>query len=239
MSNEDFMKHAAINNIIVTASTKGNSATFTITCHQCKSQHVIKKRCNIIKTLNEDFSPSKLFCSNKCSSLHFTTAHLVNCLQCTKQFTKVHSAVIKFPNHFCSSSCNAIYHNARKKTGYRRSKLEIYVEDNLSKLHPHIKFETNNRSATNYELDFYFPDLNLAIEINGPCHYKQIYSEKQFQRIQKADKEKAQLCQAKGINLFIIDVSKDSSPKKFLPKRFSEIENIILSFAYPEGYAPS
>lgn len=239
MSSEEFMKHVAINNIIITPATKGNPTTFTITCNQCKKQHTVKKRCNIIKGLNENFTPAKFFCSNKCSSLNNITAHSVSCLQCTKEFTKIHAYVIKFPNHFCSSSCAATYNNARRKTGYRRSKLEVYVEENLTKLYPDINFETNNRSATNYELDFYFPELNLAIEINGPCHYKQIYSEKQFQRIQKADKEKAQQCKNKGIQLFIIDVSKDSSPKKFLTQRFSEIENIMLSFAYPEGYAPS
>jgi hypothetical protein len=54
------------------------------------------------------------------------------------------------------------------------------------------------------ELDFYFPDIRLAIEINGIVHYEPIYGPKTFERIQNADQQKIIKTSELGIELIIV-----------------------------------
>ena len=41
----------------------------------------------------------------------------------------------------------------------------------------------NNSTTISSELDFYFPQLKLAIEINGIVHYEPIYGSNKFDKI--------------------------------------------------------
>jgi hypothetical protein len=58
------------------------------------------------------------------------------------------------------------------------------------------------------ELDMYNKDLRLAVEMNGPLHYKYIpekhASREDFEEIQKCDKRKIDLCSAHGVKLIVI-----------------------------------
>lgn len=56
-------------------------------------------------------------------------------------------------------------------------------------------------------MDFYFPTLRLAIELNGIFHYEPIYGEDKLEKIQSNDSQKAIRCNEKGIELCIIDSS--------------------------------
>lgn len=59
----------------------------------------------------------------------------------------------------------------------------------------------------NFELDFYFPELRFAIELNGIVHYEPIYGQDKFERIQNNDKQKMLRCLELGIELMVINVS--------------------------------
>ena len=81
------------------------------------------------------------------------------------------------------------------------------TENNINFIHP-----TKNIISP-YELDFYFPDHNLAIEIQGdywhmnPNKYKStdtIRNGKTAEIIWASDKNKSNLCITKGINLITI-----------------------------------
>lgn len=161
-------------------------------------------------------------CSDECRSKRGRIS--VNCLECNKLFEKKLNQTLKCPNNFCSSSCSAKYGNRNKKSGYRRSKIEVFLEREIKTSLPHIKFITNDRSL-GYELDFYFPDLRFAIELNGIFHYEPIYSNEQFIRIQNADKQKATLCREAGIELCILDIS---SVKRFGTKELDQYKDIVL-----------
>jgi len=132
---------------------------------------------------------------------------LVSCLKCNKEFYKLNAEYIKFPNHFCSHSCSASYNNTHKTYGTRRSKLEIYLEEQIRKHYPQLQLVCNQKSAIESELDFYFPELRFGIELNGITHYEPIYGEDKFEKIQNNDKRKIIACYEKDIELAIIDSS--------------------------------
>ena len=59
------------------------------------------------------------------------------------------------------------------------------------------------------ELDFYFPELKLAAEINGFLHFKPIYGLDKLKRIKEIEADKVKKCRKLRIALHIIDVSQE------------------------------
>jgi hypothetical protein len=136
----------------------------------------------------------------------------------------------KFPNSFCSSSCAATYNNSHKKYGYRRSKLEKFLEEKLVVLYPSLEFHFNRKDAINSELDIFIPSLSLAFELNGIFHYEPIYGNDQLQSIQNNDKRKFQACLERKIELCIIDTSSLSYFKPANAQKYLDIVcNIVNS----------
>jgi hypothetical protein len=124
-------------------------------------------------------------------------------------------------NFFCSSSCAAIYNNTHKTTGNRKSKLEYYLEKELTLFYPNLEIHYNRKDTINSELDIYIPSLKLAFELNGIFHYEAIYGENKLEQIQNNDKRKFQACSESNIELCIIDSSKlkyfkESNAKPYL-----------------------
>lgn len=143
------------------------------------------------------------FCSQKCSSASQQRRQACICLTCSKEFI---GKIIE-KRKFCSLSCSAKYNNTHKQYGIRRSKLEQWVEQFIRIEYPEINLVCNGKSVIGSELDFYFPDLMFAIELNGIVHYEPIYGEDKFQRIQDNDRQKGIRCYEQGIELATIDVS--------------------------------
>lgn len=173
-----------------------------------------------------------------CSLLHKTKAVFVECLQCKTSFAKKLNAVLHSPHHFCSQSCAATYNNTHKTKGYRRSKLECFLEQELSLLYPKIIFLFNDKETINSELDIYIPSLKLAFELNGIFHYEPIYGPEKLQQIQNNDRRKFQACLEQGIELCIID---SSGLKYFKQKNTQKYLNIVKSIINHKlsEYSPS
>lgn len=110
---------------------------------------------------------------------------------------------------FCSKSCAAIFNNAHKTHHIRRSKLEKYIEQRIKEEFPSLRLICNSSEVVGIELDFYFPTLQLAVELNGVVHYKPIYGEKKLERILNNDQVKSDGCKHKGIDLRVFDVSQE------------------------------
>jgi very-short-patch-repair endonuclease len=51
-----------------------------------------------------------------------------------------------------------------------KSKFEANVMERLEKLYPSLSFQANTRIVDGLEMDIYFPDLKLNIELDGPFH---------------------------------------------------------------------
>lgn len=140
------------------------------------------------------------------------------CIFCHKKYTA------KFrKDKFCSRSCAGKYNNSNKKHGYRRSKLEILVEQKLLDRYTDLEFHFNRKDAIKSELDVYIPSLKLAFELNGVFHYEPIYSEEQLKTIQNNDDRKFQACIERGIELCIIDTSKQKRFNELTSKQYIDI----------------
>jgi hypothetical protein len=199
-------------------------------CQYCKKTFYITRH-TILDSLNPNRATRSDFCSNKCVGLSQELRITTKCTNCGKEFKKRlnQAKKSKSGNHFCSSSCAAIYNNTHKTKGTRRSKLEIYLENELRVLYPDLKIDFNQTNTINSELDIYIPSLNLAIELNGIFHYEPIFGQNKLNNIQNNDDRKFQACIEKGIELCIIDTSHEKYFKKQTSQKFLKIITEIIN----------
>jgi len=174
------------------------------------------------KTKNEAFDRKyrriRKYCSRKCYSKTKPKKISFNCMCCNKHFLKAPCECKRTKRNFCSKSCAATYNNRHKTTGTRRSKLESWIEIELTKLYPTLEIHYNKTNTINAELDIYIPSLKLAFEFNGIFHYEPIYGEDKLKRIKNNDDRKFQACIENNIEMCIIDVSKI----KYFKLKYSE-----------------
>jgi len=194
-------------------------------CHYCNGEFFAKK--NHIKMVLEKININLVkYCSKKCKNQSQKKKKIVKCKNCNKSFYKIPAEIKKSKsgNHFCSKSCAVTYNNKHKTHGTRRSKLEIYLEEQLLKLYPKINFHFNRKDTINSELDIYIPSFKLAFEINGIFHYEPIFGQEKFEKIQNNDKLKLISCCENKIDLHVINTSKH---KYVIPKTSQKYLNII------------
>jgi hypothetical protein len=166
------------------------------------------------------------YCSYDCLYNDKKNKILVNCLNCHAEFEKKSAEIKRSPNHFCSRSCNVTYNNKHKTTGTRRSKLETYLEKQLTILYPNLRIDYNKKDAIDSELDIYIPSLKLAFELNGIFHYEPIYGSDKLNQIQNNDVSKSKACLDNKIDLCIID---SSGLKYFKPSNAQKYLDIIVN----------
>ena len=197
----------------------------TCKCYYCqKSFKTLKKY--ITQTIKGNLSYPNKYCSKSCQHKAIKFKKLVTCLNCSTEFEKTQAEIKKTSNHFCSKSCSASYNNKHKTTGTRRSKLETYLEEQLTLLYPNITFHFNRKDAINSELDIYIPSLNLAFELNGIFHYEPIYGSDKLNQNQNNDISKSKAGFDNKIDLCIID---SSGLKYFKPTNAQKYLDIIVN----------
>jgi len=192
-------------------------------CYYCKSIFHTTKRL-IKQELKENRNRIK-YCSPKCSSNHQTQKYtkIVKCKNCNIEFVKHNSQIKLIANNFCSKSCSAIYNNKHKTHGYRRSKLEIWLEEQLTILYPNLEIHYNRKDTILSELDMYIPLLNIAFELNGVFHYEPIFGNDKLGKIQLNDISKSKACHDAKIDLCIIDTSSQKYVKPSTSQKYLDI----------------
>lgn len=196
-------------------------------CYQCKNSFLKKKK-TITASLKNTIKDTIKFCSTKCKKESQKTKQKINCTNCQVIFEKFPNQIKKTNKHFCSRSCSATYNNTHKTHGIRRSKLEVYLEEQLTLAYPNLVIDFNKKDTINSELDIYIPSLKLAFELNGIYHYEPIHGEDKLKQIQNNDQRKFQACLEKNIELALIDTSTFSYFKKERANNFLNIiKNII------------
>ena len=196
-------------------------------CYYCgntfyKSKHIIQL------ALNPNLSRKNKYCSTKCQYSSQITKKNMTCINCGDIVIRTPSDVFKSGNIFCSRSCSATYNNTHKTKGTRRSKLEIYLENQLTELYPDLKIDFNKTDTINSELDIYIPSLKLAIELNGIFHYEPIFGEGKLKKVQNNDNRKFQACLEKGIEFCIIDTSQQKYFKEKTSQKYLSIITKII-----------
>jgi hypothetical protein len=213
---------------------------FDMQCIECSSTFRLPKR-DILQAIKGKQRAGN-FCSRKCHSDHKKHKWNKTCALCSTSFYRKHHKS-KSGLYFCNTSCAAKYNNVHKTHGTRRSKLEVFLEEELTKLYPKLGIHFNRKDTILSELDIYIPSLKLAIELNGIFHYEPIYGADKLASIQTNDGRKFQACLEHGIELFVIDISniEHFKPQKgfeilvvinlLIEKRLEEFESSSLSMA--------
>lgn len=199
-------------------------------CNQCFRRH--DYRIENKKKYRKGIGPS--FCSRNCYDgfikKEINKQTELSCENCKSDVIRKQSHLkrSKSGNVFCSRSCAAIYNNTHKTTGNRRSKMEVWIEEELKKKYD-FEIVFNSKEVINSELDIYIPSLKLAFELNGIFHYEAIYGEEKLKSVINNDNRKFQACLENKIELCIIDAS---GSKKFKPerdKKYLDIINDVIS----------
>ena len=180
-------------------------------CEQCNQTYTRRK-----KDILDTFTRYKTYpkgCSKECISK--LKRKKVICENCKIIFYKLKHQTFDLKYNFCTSSCSATYNNKNKTYGYRRSKLEIYIEKQLTLLYPDLEILYSNKQIIGSELDIYIPSLKIAFEIQGIFHYEPIFGQEKLEQIQKNDLEKIKKCKELNIKLIHIDTR---SQKNFTEK---------------------
>ena len=171
---------------------------------------------------------SKHYCSRSCKSKAQITQISVSCAACNKSILKRPADIKKSKsgNTFCSLTCSATYNNTHKEYGSTRSKLERWLEEELSIKYPNLAILYNEKDMINSELDIYVPSIKLAFELNGLFHYEPIFGPDKLGQIQNNDQRKFQACLEKRIELCIINTSLQ---KNFTKRSSCKYLDIIAS----------
>ena len=81
-------------------------------------------------------------------------------------------------------------------------------------------------NGKNYEFDFYLPELNTVIEIDGHFHRNSIWGREDLTRIQELDERKNKLLLENGYCIIRFEYEKDTT-RVGLNKMWNTIEPVI------------
>lgn len=197
-------------------------------CKQCLN-NFYKEKTEIKRALKPNSQKKYNFCSPKCYFISMSENNMTNCFNCGVLIKKSKSEIMKTKNSFCSRSCNGFYQSQHKLNGSSRSKLERYIENELSKLYPNLHIDYNKTYAINAELDIFIPSINLAFELNGIFHYEPIFGSEKLNKTKSKDFSKSKLCIDNRIDLCIIDTSGQKYFKEDTSKKYLDIITNIIN----------
>jgi hypothetical protein len=205
----------------------------TLTCEYCNKEFKRELRTHNQRMQN---NAKHIFCSNTCRGNYDynNKSQIVLCSFCNNKIIRQLNEIKRnlYQRFFCNRSCAAKYYNSHKTTGCNRSKLEIYLAEQIELNYPELKCIYNNTETINAELDFYFPTLKLAIELNGIFHYEPIYGQDRLEKIQLTDQQKILLCNQNNIEICIIDSSSCQRLTQNQKDKYWSIVNNIIQNIY-------
>jgi len=101
---------------------------------------------------------------------------------------------------------------AVRESSKRGSKLEKYLMKQLLADGYRVDFHKEQTlSNTKLQIDLFLPQLNVAIEVDGPSHFRPVWGEDNLNKNKKYDNKKNGLILGKGLYLIRIEQHKDFS----------------------------
>lgn len=134
---------------------------------------------------------------------------VTTCCECGKEVRRDKRDLVKNKNIcFCNRGCRMRY-QIKHIIPKPRSKAEIFLSSHIATTFPSLRIAKNDRRTLKcgLEIDIFLPEINLAIELNGPCHYFTIYGEDSLKRVQRNDEIKQSEINSLGHKLIIVDIS--------------------------------
>jgi len=202
----------------------------TLRCKLCNLDFNLEA--GYVRTMIRGKTRSKQYCcSRNCARIYKTLGvrdyalQEIGCMGCLRMFKRKARR-----QKFCCQSCATTYTNTHKTYGIRRSKLEKYIEEQLTILYPDLEIFYNRKDAINSELDIYIPSFKLAIELNGIFHYEPIFSQEQLSKCQNNDQRKMQACIEHGIELCIIDTSSHTYVTNRTSQKYLDIITDLINY---------
>lgn len=218
-----------------------SKAELPLRCLQCRRVFQLSK-IRIQQALRPNQKEHRAdFCSLSCAATNRNPPVEIACDQCGSIMLRSPGEVNKFRTHFCGHSCAASYWNTHKSTGTRVSKLERWLQVQLTQTYPDLVFHFNRTDAINGELDIYLPHLKLAFELNGIFHYEPIYGPEKLTSIRNNDQRKFQACLDLSIELCILDTSRMLKFKEKGAAKYLEVirQVIGMKLEREKGLEPS
>ena len=162
-----------------------NNKRVRIECGNCEK--VFYRPPSLIK------GKKNIFCSKDCHDMFQDNKVEFKCDKCGKKYKTSKANYKRTRNHFCSPACFS-------KFKFEFSFVEVQFAKMVDKLG--VQYERNDRTVVGpLELDFYFPTINYAVEINGNFHYKPIKGDDALKKQKKRDTRKRKKCKELGITL--------------------------------------
>ena len=184
-------------------------------CPQC--DEVFVPRHSAIWKMNQGLT-KKLFCSRNCRVLHYQRRITMPCKICSKSTTRLLSEhrKSKSGNLFCSPECGTIWSNYVGKKFHTRSALEVQIEDQIKADFPGLEVVCSSNSAIGAEIDIYFPQMGIGVEIQGAYHYYPVRGDwDKFMKTLRNDARKIKMAKDAGIKLYVLDASKLRGQRAF------------------------
>ncbi len=135
----------------------------------------------------------------------------------------------KEKKYIIQKGADAIREAAR--TGSRLEKFLLYeLTDKKFEVQFHKEHLLKNQKL---QIDLFIPKLRVAIEVDGPSHFKPVWGEKNLERNKRSDRQKTGLILGQGFVLIRIKQDKRISQRyfrKILDSLVVELEKIKKSF---------
>ena len=135
----------------------------------------------------------------------------------------------KEKKYIIQKGADAIREAAR--TGARLEKFLLYeLTDKKFEVQFHKEHLLKNQKL---QIDLFIPKLRVAIEVDGPSHFKPVWGEKNLERNKRSDRQKTGLILGQGFVLIRIKQDKRISQRyfrKILDSLVVELEKIKKSF---------
>lgn len=241
-------KNCPVCKVVYTRAQKPRTFKRALTCGDIKCIGKFKYRNRKRITLNIYLNPDESKECNYCHEKFYRKDHkhsfdvMITCggKSCKSKHKKAYSTIfyrrkIKDPEYRkkINDRHNGWYHSTRNRVVEERLKsglpaIDYYQKENivfklLQEIFPNKKIKRRQRGIlpNRLELDFYLPEINLAIEYNGIQHYKKVkffYSSDSFDKRQFNDELKQKYCKKLEIKLIIIRYDEKLSKELILQK---------------------
>lgn len=202
------------------------TAAFSHRSPNCTCDHCDK---TFYKTPSRIRESQNNFCSAECRGLFNRKRSLVVCLTCGQQFEKNDCYIERTEKSFCSNECYQQYPDKINRLDCRRSRAEDYLYKLITNDFPQLSVSKNDTNilGNNMEIDLAIPTLKIAIEVNGPVHYKELFGKEVLKKTQERDRKKADILNKIGYQLIILDISEYHNFKRAQPYVLSMYETAL------------